>query len=484
MIEDDGKKTPPEDKPKETPKPKAEEKSKPEEKPKEEKKEDLDAEWKKSSEAIAEKLFGKKPKKDEKKDEKKEETKVESVKEETKPEEKKSRRRQPIDETALAERTAAAAAEAATKAATAAVAKISGASSQDKPAAKTSDQDLTDEEKRQFDVYHELESLYPSKYKNLTKTYIKSLGEIQSYIKDWAKDNPGKPFNADDEDHNDFFQRVEPPVDDDDYIDAKAAIRAREFTQKAIEPVQEKMKEYERERARTVLEPFIREKQLEAVHSMLENFDPAVAAEIRKPNGLTTLQEKDPITADILGRTANILGDMSAEVIRLHDPAVGVPYDPRNNLHKEIADFIVSQEHRISKLPSNDRARDGKMFISRLQYQQLPQEDKGRYWFLNQNDILFMLAQKYGEQAKKIRDDQVSQFNKTAERLGYKKGETSQVTTSKNGDQSNSTRKPAPTTVSPESTSGAKLNTSPESPIKKEDDFGSAIVAKLFPHRV
>ncbi len=473
-------KKPPENKAEE-PKPETDE----EKKTREDKEKTTDAEWKKASETVAEKLFKKRgpkepPKKEEKEEkaEKPAETKVDEEKVEVKPEEKKtSKRRERASEAEITERAAAAAAEAATNA----VAKLSPKPEERRPEpVKRPEENLTTAERRQFDVYQELESSQPERYKGVTGKFIKSLADIQDYKKTWAKDNPGQKFDPDAEEHNDFFARVEPEVDQDDWDDARTNIRARQIASESVKPLNEKMQAMEQERARAAIEPFIQQKSIEGVTMLLNEFDQELAAKIRTPEGVKELTESDPITAGILNHTAGIMTTLAAEIVRLHDETAGIPYNPQNPVHKEIADFIVGQEARISKLPLQDRTRDGKRFIGRLAYRQLPPEEKGNYWFLGQDDITYLLAQKYALEAKRIRDSEVEKFNKTAEKLGYKKIDGAKPGAKPAEKKQEQPPKPKETPGSPEAVSRTSLKTAGGGDAKPAPGNAEAILGGLF----
>jgi hypothetical protein len=477
IAEDDGKK--PEKKEEPKPEPKAEEK--PEEKKSREEREAAEQEeWKKASETVAEKLFKKRGPKEEKKPEKPAEKPAEA-KAETKPEKpekpaEKPRRR--ASEAEITERAAAAAAEAATRA----VSKMGRTEPLPDARPKTQDprESLSSAERRQFDVYQELEASQPDRYKGVTQKYLKSLADIQEYTKTWAKENPGQKFNPDSEEHNEFFARIEPEVDEDDWVDAKANIRARDISAKAVKPLNEKLQKMEQDRAKAALEPFVRQKQLESVGMLLNEFDPEIAAELNKPDGAKALAEKDPITAGILNHTAGVLFALSAEIVRLHDPNAGVEFDARNDAHKEIADFILEQEQRIARMPAEDRTRDGKRFIGRLAYRNLPAEEKPGYWFLDQDDIINLLAQKYAIQAKKVRDDAVTKFNETAEKLGYKKIEAPKAASGKDDKKPATPAKPKEIPASPEAVSKASVKTATGTDGKPAPGEADVILGRLF----
>lgn len=323
ILDDPDAKKP--EKEKEEPAPKEEKKDeqppKNEDEEKPPKKEDEEAQLQKDSETIADKLFKKRATREAKKEEKKKPDE-EKAKEKEKPQEEKpkpTRRPAPVvDEAAITERASAAAAGAATKAVTDAMARSSAKppAEQEKPI----EERLSAEEKKQFVVYKELEQLDPTRYKGVTEKYLKSLNEISDYVKTWTKENTGVKFNPDDPEHNEFFERVEPEVDEDDWVDAKASLRARDIAARAVAPVNERMQQMERDRARTALEPFVQQKQVEAVVQLVEHFDPEVAASIRKPEGLKEFNEKDPITASILNNAAEMVGMLAAEVVKLNLP--------------------------------------------------------------------------------------------------------------------------------------------------------------------
>ncbi len=438
-------------------------------------------EWKKAGETVAEKLFKKRaPKAGDKPAEKPVEAKADDGKLKDKKEDEpppKPAPRKRASEAEITERAAAAAAEAATRA----VARMAPAPKpEERPAPKLPEDNLTPAERKQFTVYQELESSQPDRYKGVTAKYLNSLTEIQTYVKTWAKDNPGAKFDPDDEQHNDFFARVEPDVDEDDWVDAKANLRAREISNQAVKPLNEKLQQMEQDRNKAMLEPFVQQKTLEGVHLLLNEFDPELAAEILKPDGLKELKEKDPITAGILNHVANHVGALAAEIVRLHDPNAGTQFDPRNPSHKEIADFILSQEDRISRLPANDRLRDGKRFIGRLAYRQLQPDEKAGYWFLDQDDITYLLAQKFALDAKKIRDAEVEKFNATAEKLGYKKIDGAKPAAKAADKKPAEQPKPKETVTSPEAVSRTSLKTATGNDGKAAPGEAEVILGGLF----
>lgn len=452
-----------------------------EEKPDEKKKREdaektQEAEWKKAGETISEKLFRGK-----KKAETKAETKTETKAEDQPPEKKtdepptpKPRKR--ASEAEITERAAAAAAEAATRAVSQMAPKQETKTELEKPP----EDSLTPAERKQFEVYRELESWKPEAYKGVTARYLKSLTEIQDYVKTWAKENPGVKFDPNDEQHNEFFERIEPPVDEDDWDDAKANIRAREISAQTVKPLNDKLQQMEQERARAMLEPVVQQKTLQGVHMLINEFDPAIAAEIVKPDGLKELQEKDPITVSILNHIAGVVGALVAEVVRLHDVNGGVQYDPANQTHKEIADFILGQEARIQKLSPADRIRDGKRFITRFDYRNLPPAEKSAYWFLDQDDITYLLAQKYALQAQKIRDAEVAKFNSTAEKLGYKKIEGTTSGTKTGGAKPAQPAKTTTTVTSPEAVSRTSVKTATGKDGKTAPSEAEVILGSMF----
>ena len=471
--------TRPEPKPKTEPKPKVEDppEEKPEDKTNREAAEKTqEEEWKKAGETISEKLFRKKPKA-----EKPTEKPPEKPNEEKPTEEKPTTptpRRKRASEAEITERAAAAAAEAATNA----VARMAPKPEEKKPERRPED-GLTQKQRDQLIVYQELEALKPAQYKGITEQYLKSIPEIQEYVKTWAKENPGVPFDADDEQHNEFFARIEPEVDEDDWKKAEITIGAREIATQAVKPLNEKIAAMEQERARNTLEPVIQQKVLQSVEMLLNEFDPEIAGEIKKPDGVKELMERDPITAGILNHVAGSVSALTAELVRLHDPNAGVNYDPANPAHKELSDFILSQEERISKLSRDDQMRDGKRFIGRMAFGRLPQDQKAGYWFLDQDDIAYLLAQKYALQAKKFRDAEVEKFNATAERLGYKKIDGAKPTTKPAAARSAQPAKPTATVQSPEAVSRTSIRTPTGKDGKPSPGEAEVILGSLF-HRL
>lgn len=288
---------------------------------------------------------------------------------------------------------------ASTSAAAAATAVVEAMEKNKKEAPAPAEVDLSfldNEERSKLPALEQLEKMYPEKYKGLSKKFTDSIKSAADYETEWTKANPGKEFDSEAEEHNDFYNRNEVKWDDDDYTDARVELRSRKIGEEATKPLTEKISKIEADERRRQIEPTATNAARNTAKTMFDALggeyvnvvgnNGAIDASIIKK-----LTEDSPEIANAVFTSARDLEMLSAEAIRLDSGVVN--YDQNNQLHSRLVTYATNQEQAMMSLPEQDRLnKDGKSFMPSAQYVKLTQAQRSKHWTFTAADLNVLLA--------------------------------------------------------------------------------------------
>ena len=95
-------------------------------------------------------------------------------------------------------------------------------------------------------------------------------------------------------------------------------------------------------------------------------------------------------------------------------------YDPKNQAHRELLDFINTQGREFATKGGDLRVRDGRMFLPREQYVPLARSnpaEANKYWTWGDRDLVELLA----FDAKARMENRISQAEIVAKRMGFQR---------------------------------------------------------------
>lgn len=191
-----------------------------------------------------------------------------------------------------------------------------------------------------------------------------------AYQDKWEQANPGRTFDANDSEHEEFY-KAQPQIDDDKYEEAKIALRVdrtvEERVNKALAPIREQAVMNE---SKVLLANAVQDRIVE----MLKAVSPEVTA-IAVVNGrldlsadnVAKITDADPIAASVLEpMLLNELRPLIVEIEKTTIPGLNYRLDPtRNQVHAAIADYVGKLEQKLAK---SKETRGGKKFISIANY--------------------------------------------------------------------------------------------------------------------
>lgn len=282
---------------------------------------------------------------------------------------------------------------------------------------KEPESSLSDAEKSRVEALKQMEKSNPDKYKGIAKRYEESIAKFDDYATQWEKENKGKKFDEDAEEHKEFKASLEEGLDwdEDDYADARAEIKAKQV-----------LEEYKKESGGKLAEIEEREKQRER----LAKSAPAIeAAKVKNARDFMTgiggefkglvdekgvlnkelgekLMAEDPVQCQIVLDSADLTEKLVETNFKLFNEIER--FDPKNPIHVSLNNFILGTEQRLLQQPAEYQLDGyGRKFVASAEYAKLPEPQRKRVWTLTQPDIESLLVKAMLKQAKaKVQEEQ------------------------------------------------------------------------------
>jgi hypothetical protein len=356
----------------------------------------------------------------------------------------------------------------ASEAAAAAVKEAVGAMSQRGGAAQLSSEvpgdQLPEDYKHDFQVAKHLASTNP-KYKDAPQAVLNEFTRTEQYARQWEQQNPGKAFDANSDDHDDFYATLSRPWNDHEFRTAEIEIAAERIAERKSGESDAKLKQLEEQNARHELSQVVGQTVNVVAVALARAVDEAAHDVIMK-QGYNKLEEADPLTAEELVRTLNVLSPRIETAIQLDDPKGRIPFDPkRNPAHQQWLQFLFEKEEQFA----GQKDQKDRLFATRNEYAKLSEAQRSRRWYLTADHLVSEMVVDASESAKQNIEQERERMKKMAAKLGYVPAEQ------KNGEPAKSVAptepKPkAPETPSPDVTKpvspsvggGAKIDTQGE----------------------
>lgn len=291
------------------------------------------------------------------------------------------------------------------------------------------DASLEAEDREKLAVLHYMGEQDP-KLATKEAEYRDFLKKEADYVAKWTAANPGKDFEGDDAEHEDFYEKVTPELDD-------KTVRRWE-TEMIAEAKARKLVEGERQRQqRTSVEETIRTNIGEMARAVSKEVLLEVAGKDVKD--LKTLAEDDPLAAEAVYEVASQAQTLVAAAEALLTPGTPYKVNPNDPGHQEllyrllhppeaVADGTqkLSYEGEIAALPYEEQLwtmPDGvrRAFVTLDQYNQLRPEQRGSYWTLiNHPEIVASFLRRDAKaEVKGLVEKKHASARKTAAKLGF-----------------------------------------------------------------
>lgn len=321
------------------------------------------------------------------------------------------------------------------------------------------DSGLTARQQKILDAARHLEATQPER-KGLTVKTLAGFRAENDYRKKWEAANPGERWNADAEEHNAFYEKHQPTLDDEEYETAMESLVEERAIKKAKEESNKELAAFKREQEFTTVKPQI---QHEANVAMLDFIPQAVPA-FAEMMGLKLVKgedgkekwEGDPkLTKEIVDKMKEAdpevfeIMDVEGEKMRIamqeldlfarfpdkHKMSTLVTLGTngkRFNPQDHVEAFVTGLEQELAALPKEETDKDGKQFLTIAQWGKKLEsiktkedydEFESRFWCLTPPIIKRSMLE---DSAANVAE-QIKKFESRVQRLTSKaNGETSE----------------------------------------------------------
>lgn len=234
--------------------------------------------------------------------------------------------------------------------------------------------ELTREDQEDLRVLKYLAQSNPD-FKGLDEKFRTYALERYAYEEKWLKDNPGKEFDPNDEEHKAWYDQHEPNIDIDALEAARIDMKVEQKVQEAMAPKQQAEaadRAFQREL------PRIGNQVTTLQHSLVNSINPELAKLITGADGkvaltdqtIAKLEETDPIAFEVMNAVSqNELEPVILELEKTTIPELNFRLNPdANPLHRKIAAFVEAKEADMAKAPAEAQRLDGKQWVSYQEY--------------------------------------------------------------------------------------------------------------------
>lgn len=321
-------------------------------------------------------------------------------------------------------------AEAAARGTAAAMSQRTDKKPDDKGAGGTdTDADFDAAQKRKAAVLEHMEKLYPDKYKDVAKQYRTGQRKLSEYAAKWEEEHPGQSFDAEAEEHKDFFEKngLFETWDEDDYTEALADMRAEKKMEAHDRKTSEKLSKLERLQKLTSPETLaaIDKEQVKAASLYWNAFGDDFKGILNEHGVVDTakakeLRDKDPEFFDMRWHAA---GALDAEVSELWKVMSGlVDYDAKNQAHQVLSVFASQKEQEMMKQPDEDRLdAKNRVFLPAAEYYKLPKDRREQdHWTFSAADLAALRAADLAKMTANLIKQEDEKFNRMAKARGLK----------------------------------------------------------------
>ena len=250
---------------------------------------------------------------------------------------------------------------------------------------------LLPEEKEIYELARYASEKMPE-YKGADSTWKNYITKTKDYINQRLKDDPHVNL-SDDEDYKAFIAREKPSFTSSDarkvereMLLEKAEARAREKLKPEIERVR-------REQELMNLAPVVEKRKSQAVQKVKEVIPQEFREVLEQENGVEQLQKTKPMEYAAIDAVATQALNSSSLLIDITSGAVS--YDPSNADHQALLNWVNQEQENF--INSGQTHREGKVFMRRERYFQLPENKRAEYYTWSDDDLVGIIAHRSKE---------------------------------------------------------------------------------------
>jgi len=245
---------------------------------------------------------------------------------------------------------------------------------------------LLPEEKEVYDLAKYASDNMPE-YKGADEQFKKYFTGTRQYIEKRLKDDPHLNL-SEDEEYRTFIARNRPKFGSSDARKVEQEMLLEKAEARAREKLRPEIERVKREQEKIALAPKVQHKKAQ-VQQVVKNIIPEDFRKVlEEEGGLDKLSKTKPMEFAAIDA---VTGQAMASANLLVDITTGnVNYDPANNDHVALLDWVNQQQDAF--INSGQTHRDGKVFMRRERYFQLPESKRSEYYTWSDDDLLQVIA--------------------------------------------------------------------------------------------
>jgi hypothetical protein len=284
---------------------------------------------------------------------------------------------------------------------------------------------LKGDDLHEYEVAKYMADLNP-KFKDAPKIVLEHIKKAEAYASSWEKENKGKVFDPNDDEHDDFFSALQKPWSDHEFRNAEMEIAAERVSARNNRQSETKLKELETENARIAITPVIERTFTAAAGLLARKIGDDVHEKIVK-NTFEKFAEEDPLTANALAGAIGPLQPIIEAAIQLDDPKGRFKFDPKNQVHLEWNRIMLEKESELSGTEDGN----GRTMATRAEYAQMTQGQRAKHWYLTTEHLIESLVDDAADSARKYIDSEKERVKKMAIAMGFVPKDDRQASKSK-----------------------------------------------------
>jgi hypothetical protein len=331
---------------------------------------------------------------------------------------------------------------------------------------KPAEQQLSPEDMRDYEVAKYLGETNP-KYKGAENIIVQHVKKAERYATSWEAANPGKVFNPKDDEHTAFYDGLEKPWSDDEFVDAMVEMKASKIADQRMSKTDERLREMENKSARQGMGDVVQKTFVAAAEYLSKSLGEEVHDKIVK-EGFDKLVEEDPFLGENLAMELGGLQPTIEAIVQMEDPRGIFKFDEKNQNHIAWAELLHQTEAAYAGTQDQET---GKRFATREQWLAMSPAQRKSYWYVTGDHLISELVGSAAERVKANVEKEKESVKKKAAKLGFipgtggeakpaKPAAEAAVTTPPKAKKEAEAKPEAFKPVSPSASAGGRIDTS------------------------
>lgn len=246
---------------------------------------------------------------------------------------------------------------------------------------------LPERYQEELPIYEELARINPKRYGGIVDQLIQANANEQAYIEGWQAQNPGEDYDAEDEQHKEFYDKAELRVDPEHWEKAKTQALKREVKEEITNQVRGEAQQAQAqaqamERFNQTIPKVEHATKLAAIEiaRAIAPDLPIDTKDLEKAGA--DISEGDPFLEEaILERKDALVSKLAAMEFLSSGMA---KFDPQNAVHKACAEAVEEADKEIREGPASGRVieRNGQKvkYVSPEAFRNLNAQQRASHW--------------------------------------------------------------------------------------------------------